>query len=471
MDFHLIFIPQHQMVNRIIALFVFLGCLQLHAQDSSSVLTYNDYIAQVMIHHPSAFRAELIGEYGDANLLAKKGYTDPKIFADINQKYFSGSQYYSYFSSGIKVPTWYGVSVEAGYSLNDGDYLNNENRLPESGLVYAGVKLDIGNGLIWNERRYAIESGRIVQQSSQIEREVYLNELRYKATEAYIKWFASYQKMLVYQDAVENAEIRLISVKESAIFGDRPFIDTTEAFITLANRQLSLETANRDFKNAEAYLETFLWTNGTVPIELEGLYPNTPTENEIYLGEKALQDQSISNHLFIQIQQFKLAQNSIELKLQREQLKPDLSLKYNLLSEPIGNNPFAQYDPTNYQWGVSFNYAFISRKQRGNVKLAEIKLEDQQLALKLKEKELSYKIEAAETNYTTAIRQAELTQKIVQSNLTLYQSERTMFEIGESSVFMINTRETNYLNAQKETIEAQSIQLQSLNELRYVMQF
>ena len=443
----------------------------LKAQSSDFVLNYSDFISQVMLHHPSAFQAELIKDYGDAKMLNSKGYTDPKIFSDINQKYFDDKQYYSYFSSGIKVPTWYGVSVEAGYSMTDGNFLNPENRLPESGLVYAGVKLDLGNGLIWNERRFALESGRIIQQSSEIERQVFLNELRYKATEAYLKWYANYEKYLTFQSAVENAELRLKAVKESANFGDRAIIDTTEAYISLANRQLSLQSALRDFQNSEAFLETFLWTNGSVPLEIENTFPSKPLESDIYIGEKTIDEPIISEHPFIQIQQFKINQSTINLKLKKEQLKPDVSLKYNLLNEPIGNNPFAQYAVTNYQWGASLNYAFISRKQRGDVRLANIKLEDQKLSLGLKEQEMEYKISAAQNNYSTAINLALLTEKIVQSNLTLYKSEQAMFNIGESSVFMINTRETNYLKAQKENIDALFTQFQSLNELRYILQF
>ena len=289
--------------------------------------------------------------------------------------------------------------------------------------------------------------------------------------EAYLKWYTNYEKYLTFQNAVENAELRLKAVKESANFGDRAIIDTTEAFISLANRQLSLQSALRDFQNSEALLETFLWTNGTVPLEIENTFPNKPLESDIYFGEKTIDEPIISEHPFIQIQQFKINQSTINLKLKKEQLKPDVSLKYNLLNEPIGNNPFAQYAVTNYQWGASLNYAFISRKQRGDVRLANIKLEDQKLSLGLKEQEMEYKISAAQNNYSTAISLALLTEKIVQSNLTLYTSEQAMFNIGESSVFMINTRETNYLKAQKENIDALFTQFQSLNELRYILQY
>ena len=142
-----------------------------------------------------------------------------------------------------------------------------------------------------------------------------------------------------------------------------------------------------------------------------------------------------------------------------------------MLNEPIGNNLFAQYAVTNYQWGASLNYAFISRKQRGDVRLANIKLEDQKLSLGIKEQEMEYKITAAQNTYSTSIQLALLTEKIVESNLTLYTSEQAMFSLGESSVFMINTRETNYLKAQKENIDAFFTQYQSLNELRYILQY
>ena len=466
-----IFILQLKMKNKLIIAFILFNLNSVLAQDTNSVLKYTEFITQVMTHHPSAYQANLIAEYGDAKLLAMKGYTDPKLFSDINQKYFSDKQYYSYFSGGIKVPTWYGVSVEAGYSLTDGDFINPENRLPETGLVYAGIKLDLGNGLIWNERRFALESGKIIQQSSVIERQIFLNELRFKATEAYLKWHANFQKYRTVKSAVANAELRLKAVKASAEFGDRPIIDTTEAFITLSIRVLEMQTTLRDLQNSEAFLETYLWSNGEVPLELEGIFPETPQENEIYIKENNLNEDSIAVHPFIQIQEFKLGQSNIKLKLQKEQLKPDFSLKYNMLNEPIGNNPFAQYNVSNYQWGASFNYSFISRKQRGNVQLAKIQLEDQKLSLRIKQQEMNYKISTAQNNYSTALLQAILTDKIVQSNLTLYRSEQAMFSIGESSVFMINTRETNYLKAQKENIEAEFSQLQTLNELRYIMQY
>lgn len=440
------------------------------SQDSLKVLSYEDFMTQVMNHHPNAFRADLITKQGDAYLLKAKGYTDPKLFADINQKYFSDKQYYSYFSGGVKVPTWFGVSFESGYNLNDGTYINPERQLPESGLVYAGIKLDLGNGLIMNERRAMLKQGKIAQASSEIERAVFLNQLHFDATEAYLKWNAAYRKYQVYQSAVLNSEIRLQAVRSSAEFGDRPYIDTTEATITLESRKIAMNQALTDYLNAEEALEMYLWSNGTVPIEIENITPMTPDESEIFKGSLLATDSLLYNHPFLKIQAYKLDINTIDLALKKERLKPDLSLKYNLLNEPVGNNPLSNLSPYNYQWGASFNYAFITRKERGDVRLASIKLEDQRLAFGLKQQELEYKIEVAKNNLDIASKQLNLTTSMRNNSEKLFQAEQKMFEIGESSVFMINSRENSFLKAEMDLINANQQLLHSINEINYYSQ-
>lgn len=458
-----------RMKNSILVFIVFVS-MQVFGQDSLRVLSYKDFMTQVMNHHPNAFRADLIEKQGDAYLLKAKGYTDPKLFADINQKYFDDKQYYSYASGGIKVPTWFGISFESGYNLNDGSFINPERQLPESGLVYAGLKLDLGNGLIMNERRAMLKKGQIAQASSEIERQVFLNQLHFEATEAYLKWNASYSKYLIYQDAVKNSEIRLEAVRQAAIFGDRPFIDTTEAKINVEMRKIALNQAQLSFQNAEAALEMFLWSNGSVPLEIENIIPSPPNENEVYSGSVVTIDSLVVNHPFLRIQAYKLDQAEIELQWKKEQLKPDLSLKYNVLNEPIGNNPLADLSPYNYQWGASFNYAFLTRKERGDVRLAKLKIEDQRFSLALKQQELEYKIQVALNNFELSSSQLSLTSSMRNNTEKLYQAEQKMFDIGESSVFMINSRENSFLKAEVDLINAQLQLLNAVNEINYYSQ-
>ena len=60
----------------------------MYGQNSLDVLTYDEFIEQVMIHHPTAFKASNIEQRGEASILSARGQFDPKLFGDINQKIF-----------------------------------------------------------------------------------------------------------------------------------------------------------------------------------------------------------------------------------------------------------------------------------------------------------------------------------------------------------------------------------------------
>lgn len=437
-------------------------------QETTNILTYDDFIEQVMLHHPAAYRASILKQSGEATELSARGQFDPKLFGDLDQKYFGNKQYYSHGKGGIKIPTWFGVSAEAGYQTNDGVYLNPESRMPDAGLWYAGLRLELGQGLIINKRRAEFEKAKIYNQGTELEQKMMLNELKRNASFAYWKWNQSYQKKKVYKDAISNAKIRLEGIKFSVIQGDKPFIDTVEASIIVQNRAVSLSQAVLEFENAELQLEVFLWEQGFIPLELTDMIPQVDIELNSIIQLSQL-DSLISNHPYLQLNALKIEQKEIDLQLKREQLKPKLTLKYNALSEPVANNVFANYSPSNYSWGASFMYPILSRKERGNVRLAKLKIQDQKLENIVFETNLEYKINTALNNYRQAIEQSLIYQQLVESNDMLYSAERSLFDMGESSVFMINSRESKLLKASIEYIEAQNKVKFLKNELDYTL--
>ena len=153
-------------------------------------------------------------------------------------------------------------SAEAGYEINNGTYLNPENRIPDAGLWYAGLRLELGKGLIIDKRRAELNKAKLFQQGTEFEQRMLFNELKRDATFAYWKWHQSYQKVSVYAEALQNAKIRLEGIKSSAFFGERPYIDTVEAFIIVQNRSISLSKVKLGYDNAELQLEVYLWDQG-----------------------------------------------------------------------------------------------------------------------------------------------------------------------------------------------------------------
>ena len=421
------------------------------------VLTFEDFNAIVTQHHPMAVQAELILRKGDATVQMARGAFDPKIGTDISQKYFKGDQYYSLVDAGLKVPTWFGIEAYAGYEDNGGLFLNPENSTSGGGLVYAGVKLPVGRGLFIDERRAELRKAQIFQKSTEVEQRLMMNELLYNAGKSYWDWFKSYQVLQVYEEALQLALFRFNAVKQEAELGDKPTIDTLEAGIQVQNRQLALQQAQLEFKNATAMLGIYVWQNGQIPMELE--------ETTVPVDRRTVQlnstdglmldrmDSLIAYHPYLQQYRFKIDQLKIDRRMKIENLKPQLDLKYNALSQVIGNNPFADLSINNYNWGLQFSMPIPLRKERGALKLAKLKIQNAELDVVDTQAQIGFKINANLNEWNTTREQTTLYQQTVEDYLGLLEGEKNKFDAGESSLFMVNSRELGYINAQIKYLE------------------
>ena len=82
-----------------------------------------------------------------------------------------------------------------------------------------------------------------------------------------------------------------------------------------------------------------------------------------------------------------------------------------------------------------------------------MKLQTAELELETKRKLIETKALSAINKWQTTKSQVELYRRTVSDYLKLLEGERTMFQTGESSLFMVNSRELGYINAQIKLIE------------------
>ena len=416
------------------------------------VLTFDDFSAIVKQHHPISVQSDLIVEKGKATVQMARGGFDPKLGTDINQKYFKGDQYYSLIDAGLKVPTWFGIEVNAGYEQNGGSFLNPENSTSGGGLVYAGVSIPVGKGLFIDDRRAELRKAQVYQKSTVMEQRLMMNELLFNAGKAYWDWFQAYEVLKVYQEALELAQFRINAIKQEVASGDKPAIDTLEAGIQLQNRQLGLQQAQLDFRNASAKLGVFLWQEGQIPLELKE--STTPVDKEfvqLRTTEALLLDRLdslVAYHPYLQQYRYKIDELKIDRRLKLENLKPQLDLKYNALNQVVGNNPFADLSINNYDWGLQFSIPIPLRKERGALKLAKLKIQNAELDVLNQQAKIDFQINTAINDWNTTREQAALYQQTVTDYNGLLAGERDKFSAGESSLFMVNSREVGYINAQ-----------------------
>lgn len=425
----------------------------------SETLSFDAFISLVKTHHPIASKADIVAEIGKLQVLQARGGFDPQLYAQMNQKEFAGSDYYQYLDGGVQIPTWFGLSFLGGIEQADGTYLNPERTLPPNGLTYAGVNLSLGQGLLMDQRRADLRKAQAAQKMSEEDRRLMLNDLLLRASETYYHWQAIQKMVEINEEALRLAEERFTGVEQSAQFGDSPFIDTLEAGIQVQNRKLNLQESRLQLKNQRALVSTFLWMDNVVPVELEEhIVPQTDFPEPMETLRNVLlqsRDTVLTDHPALRKMEFRLDQLDIERRLRAERLRPMLDVKYNLLNEPFVDNFANNYTFNNYNFGVAFRFPLFLRKERGALQISKLQMRDVELDYQHQMQQLGFQTKRTFNVFKTTTEQLQLYQRTVRDLELLLDGERTKFNGGESSLFLVNSREMNYINGRIKLVDLQ----------------
>lgn len=422
---------------------------QAQVQDSI-VLQFSEYLGYVKKYHPIAKQAELAISMGQANLMKSRGGFDPKIEVDYARKEFKGTEYYDELNATFKIPTWYGIDLKGNFEQNDGAFLNPTETVPTDGLYSAGVSVSLGRGSWINERMATLKRAKFFREQTNADRDLLVNQILFDASLTYFDWLQTYRDSKVFANFLNNAQIRFVGIKTSALAGEIAAIDTVEAKIAVQSRALELEQANVRFRNKSLELSNFLWLNDDLPLELQ---PNVIPEEDIasdidttleILG-KPLDSFTVENHPKLKSLGFKIDGLMVDKRLKTNKLLPTIDVDYNFLTEsPQLINSFVTEE---YKGGLTFQLPLFLRKERGDLRLAKIKLQDAQFEFDNAQIEIRNKVFAIYNELDSFENQNVLIDDIVINYRTLLAAEERKFSFGESSLFLINSRESKLIDA------------------------
>ncbi len=454
--------------------FLLMLLLKIGAFGQSNInkeLSYNEFLGFVKKYHPMVKRANLELSKAQADLMVARGGFDPKIEVDFSQKKFKDKEYYSLLNSSFKIPTWYGIELKAGFENNDGYYLSPENTLPNQGLTSVGISVPLGQGLFINQRMADLRKAKLQVELSQSERKLQAILVLYDASLAYFNWSKNYNEVKLYENYSENARIRYQAIQRLIKEGDKPAIDSIESGINLKNRLLSLEDAKLKLSKAKLELANFLWLENNIPLELsEILIPEQKllgTISETLKTNDLLNsDFSLLKHPKINALTNKIDILTVDKRWKANQLLPKIDIGYSYLSQP---NYFDQYQFQDHKIGLNFYFPLFLRKERGSLKLAKFKVQETQFLLETEKLQLQNKIKAQKMELESILKQNKMINELVNSNELLLKSEERLFAFGESSLFLINTRENNLISVLLSKITLENRYFNSNSELFKIM--
>lgn len=432
--------------------------LAFFASAQDTILPPQLYLDWVGKYHPFIGQSERVRMIADAEVRQMRGFFDPVLSGSIQNKDFDQKEYYFMAGGQLTVPTRLGPQFEVGYDQNRGEFLNPQNDLPERGLWYLGVEIPLLQGLITDEERTAIRMAEAGQEVTDQEIRDQINDLFFRAQEAYWAWSASYAVWRTRQNAELTAFQRYQNTVRGFEEGFYPAIDTLEASIQWQNRRLLRQEALKDYVHAQLKASTFIWDSlGNSLILADSIRPQPLSEFSFFLTaqEEALNIDSLqSSHPKWQAFESQLDLLRFDQRLKSQKLLPKANLRYDLLQDAstLGNEG-PDWDFSNHYWSLKVELPIFLRDERFAMQQARFKVEQTDLKQGETWVKTSNYWRALRTELLVLSEQTEQYESTVDGYLQLLNAETTLFFSGESSLFVINSRELKWLEGMEKLIE------------------
>lgn len=431
------------------------ACLSSTAQDTALVLSKDAFLSVLRAYHPVLKQADLQVRRAGANVLQARGAFDPRLEAGLDRKTFDGKLYYSYFNPQLTIPTWYGIDIKAGTEEIIGDRVTSEATLGRTS--YIGVKVP-ANNLFFDSRRATLKQAQALRQVSEAERALVLNDLLFDAISAYWNWVREYLLYQTISETVKVNEERMRFVVTEFEQGNRAAIDTTEALTQLQGFYLQQNNAWLSFRNAGLELSNYLWREANQPFQWSEYITPPKTAlaevSEIPVLEQLIRD-AADKHPKLLATRLKGDVLETEQRLKAQYLAPKLSLNANLLNKgySVPEQISVPLLENNYKLGVEFSVPLFLRDARGayqstRLKRQENMLEQDRLSLQIQNKVTAYYNEVIQLR-----QQLDMYEQALENNRRLFLGERLRFEVGESTLFVLNARENKVLETMQKLTE------------------
>ena len=433
-------------------LFVFLF---LSLVSPAQELTLQEYLSWVVREHPLMQTACLKPQYGEAQLLQVKGLFDPVLESKFKQKFFAGQNYYTYSTTGITYPTPYAISLVSQVDVNNGYYVNPLDYTKNSGLLSVGVSVPLLKGLVVDERRMAKQRAEKIQEAYLIEKTIAINELLYQSTLLYINWWYTSLRFDITKNIAETTLQRHLNMRQRFFGGDRAAIDTVETYTQVQNRRIQVSESELDLIKSRIALVAFLsdsTTNNLMLLTAQAVPEKEFASRNTFNVPLLTIMQQIELHPELLLYNNKVQVLEIEKKWKEEKLKPKLNVEYYALQQPLSPDTWNPY-LSNYKWGVEFSSPLFLREARGDLKLQQLKIQETDLNREWKSNQILQKSQSIEASAVQLKTQMQNATKNVSLYKQLLDAENKKLELGESSLFLVNTRENSYFESLMKELE------------------
>ncbi len=428
-------------------------------------LALDDVLRIVTENHPKLRGADVQRRIATEKRIEKQGAFDPvfttgtdflRFNSEFDTKTLRGKPATSRLAdAGVEFLTRYGLKVAAGTRYHFGKIKAPLAPTGSGGEYFIEFKMPLLRGARINEKSAAEKQALLGEPLAETEYEQTRLGLILKAAESYWEWVAAKRKLDVARDLLTLAEFRAKAVRDRVAAGDLPAIDATEADLEVQRRQGGLTKAERDLQKAAFKLSLFLWTpDGQQVLSPEPSQVPTRQPNPIPFTDQQLQEgRQLAQQRRPELKALNINRQitQVDLDLARNQRLPAVDFTFSpgrdVGTGAIGNTVKA---------GLSFTLPLRQRTADGRIGQASYKIQKIELDTLSEAQRISTEIMDAVSAINTTYERYRAAEQEVALALQLEEGERTKFQLGDSTLFLVNQRERSTAEARMKLIEIQA---------------
>ena len=460
------------MKKSLTSLFFMLISASVFSQKDSTALTIEQFLEIVRQYHPVVKLSDITIKKSEADITIARGAFNPVLSTIVSNKTFNNITYFDYLNPNITLPVWYGVEINTGFENLSGNRFDPSETIGQSS--YVGMSIPLLKNFVIDKRRAYLRQSKMYNEMAYTEKQTMINNVLMEAVTQFWDWTNAYKTYEIVQKNLNVSQRRFNLVKRTFFNGERPAIDTIEAMTQFQNFEFQKNESWLNFQNESLKLSAFLWQEGNNAFQLpEYIIPQNDRDIETDIQNFQLNlSELLANaqqfHPELQLYKQKLDVLQIDKKLKFQELLPKLDFKYNHLNK--GYNAFAGNGllfQNNYQYGLKLEMPLLFSQGRGEFKKAKLKLEETEIVRRQKALSINLKVKSYYNEIVTLRNQIELQQTIIVNYMKMLNAEEILFKNGESSLFLINSRENKLLETERKLIELKTKYFKAVYALKW----
>jgi len=436
-----------------------LGWDEVNGQPAAHTITESDLKEIVLRFHPVAREGSAIIRQAEGRRLAARGAFDPRIQYEQAEKTVDGGEYYQYRRAEWSIPTWFGVEVRGGW-----EYLQGARTLETETLGannYVGLSIPLLKDLSMDKRRADLQKAAVNLDASRNERDRLINEVLGEALVQFWDW-VRYFELECTVDSLRQINIARLDLIRSAVkAGDRPAADTTETQAQINQWEQAYLESRLNRQKAQWKLSDHLWTENGNPYFLpENVEPDQAArfrlaeQVPITAVDEWIDPLRKTDLTWIGLS-LELQQYQIDRRLYRQELLPSVRFEYNQLGKENNliktlQQPWWQ---DQFRYGLKMSIPLRLSTERGQLRSIEGKIQQTRWKQDWLIWKTTNRIQMTHTELSTLIKQTKAQQQLLKQYADLLGLEWLRFRQGESSLFLVNARESRYQESRQKLLE------------------